>query len=540
MQDRVKGYYVDVKDRWTNLDKVQQMRLGLTALALVIALGVTIFISTRPRFVPLYTNLTFAEVSQVENALNAEGIRSRLINNGTGIEVPQDDAARAQLALAVANVPMGAGTFTFQDALDASGMTATSRVIQENFQRLRQSDLETTIALMDGINFARVILEIPRQDNYFLPSQEEARAAVTLNVSRPISQEQGMAIARLISRSVRDLDLTNIEIMDQNANVIFSGIEHGMGGGHGSQLDLEMLQRRDMEARVRAMLSPQFDEIAISSHLVFDRDQTVTRERFFELPGDLEDSDTGFVNQETLRTASTTGTQAGFEPGLAWNVAAMPTYPMGVAESGSARMSDRATTFLYDEREIVVEHGSGQLNTAGSSMALTAYRFWHIEQDYFEANGLIPAGLSWTQFQESLFPEPIEVSEGLAAHISAATGIQNVSITAYMVPVFHDSVIEPFALEQFLMFAILAILILLLAYGLIKKAQPDEITEVEPELSVEDLLVSTQMEEQLEAQEDVDFSSKESEIKRQIERFVTERPEAVAQLLRNWLNDEWE
>ena len=39
--------------------------------------------------------------------------------------------------------------------------------------------------------------------------------------------------------------------------------------------------------------------------------------------------------------------------------------------------------------------------------------------------------------------------------------------------------------------------------------------------------------------QDVDFDQR-SAILEQIERFVNERPESVAQLLRNWLNDEWE
>ena len=32
----------------------------------------------------------------------------------------------------------------------------------------------------------------------------------------------------------------------------------------------------------------------------------------------------------------------------------------------------------------------------------------------------------------------------------------------------------------------------------------------------------------------------QNEIKKQIEKFVTEKPESVAQLLRNWLQDDWE
>ena len=38
--------------------------------------------------------------------------------------------------------------------------------------------------------------------------------------------------------------------------------------------------------------------------------------------------------------------------------------------------------------------------------------------------------------------------------------------------------------------------------------------------------------------EDIELESK-SETRRMIEKFVDENPEAVASLLRNWLNEEW-
>ena len=34
--------------------------------------------------------------------------------------------------------------------------------------------------------------------------------------------------------------------------------------------------------------------------------------------------------------------------------------------------------------------------------------------------------------------------------------------------------------------------------------------------------------------------NEDSEIRKQIDKFVDEKPEAVASLLRNWLSEEWE
>ena len=62
--------------------------------------------------------------------------------------------------------------------------------------------------------------------------------------------------------------------------------------------------------------------------------------------------------------------------------------------------------------------------------------------------------------------------------------------------------------------------------------------ELEPELSVETLLQTTKENEE-ENLEDIGFKEK-SEARVLIEKFVEEKPEAVASLLRNWLNEDWE
>ena len=70
-----------------------------------------------------------------------------------------------------------------------------------------------------------------------------------------------------------------------------------------------------------------------------------------------------------------------------------------------------------------------------------------------------------------------------------------------------------------------------------RSARPLTVEEKEPELSVEEMLRTTK--EQQTPLEDIDLQEK-SEIRKAIEKFVDENPEAVALLLRNWLNEGWD
>ena len=81
-----------------------------------------------------------------------------------------------------------------------------------------------------------------------------------------------------------------------------------------------------------------------------------------------------------------------------------------------------------------------------------------------------------------------------------------------------------------LIIAILAVL----AFVVIRSMRSQREEDVEEELAVENLLQSTPDAEI----ENIDLDSK-SDARKLIEKCVDENPEAVANLLRNWLMEEW-
>jgi flagellar M-ring protein FliF len=156
-------------------------------------------------------------------------------------------------------------------------------------------------------------------------------------------------------------------------------------------------------------------------------------------------------------------------------------------------------------------------------------------------------GQSWDDYKASIAAQtPLTIDfTPIKDIIAKGTGLNsaNISVQGYEVPLFVDAAPKQVDLRQLFMFAALALLLLLLIATLFKGMPAAEVTEVEPELSVEELLETTRMEEARKAEaeklEEIELD-KEPESKKLIEKFVNERPEAAAQLLRNWLNDNWE
>ena len=123
--------------------------------------------------------------------------------------------------------------------------------------------------------------------------------------------------------------------------------------------------------------------------------------------------------------------------------------------------------------------------------------------------------------------------------VSNATGIKTnkITIIAYEVPLFYPKERSGIAVSNILQIILAVLIAALLIFVVAKGMRPAEVTELEPELSVEALLATTKENQTL---EDIELNEKTA-TRQRIEKFVEENPEAVAQLLRNWLNDDdWE
>ena len=122
--------------------------------------------------------------------------------------------------------------------------------------------------------------------------------------------------------------------------------------------------------------------------------------------------------------------------------------------------------------------------------------------------------------------------------VSKATGIPEENIEIITYDVYNYIPREEVARDWtfYLQILLAVILIAFLLFVVFRGMAPVEVTELEPELSVEQLLATTKENQSL---EDVEFSE-QSETRKMIEKFFEENPEAVAQLLRNWLNEDWD
>jgi len=549
MQDRIRELVGNLRERWKGLERQQQMRLGLGVLCLVMAIGVTLYFALRPEWYTLLSNRDLTTTSRARTVLNEAGIRNEVRQGGTALVVLARDEFAARSVLNDHPDVGGISFFDFQDYIDSVGFGVSEATRSDMAMMALQNRIAQAIREMAGITDATVLLDIPDTRSRIFGNAAPATASVFITHQGRIDYNSARSIAELVASAVSSLDVENVRVTNQHMDVLFSGDTDPLSSNTGSEFDVMLRHRNMIQTDVHRLISPHFDDVRVLTNVVVNTNR-VTRETREVIPSDAENN-TGVLVHETQNRESATSTgSAGAEPGLGTNNQMDNQYQMSAqaAQETSSTRQQHERTWEPTRIHTVEQESFGDFVPDESSVAVIGYRHTFFDQAYMEDNGLL-GEQSWVDFVEERRAEmPLNITatfeESLIPVIQAASGIpnDNVAFAAFEMFYFNDRIVTPFDWQLLVVFALLAILLAFLALSLFRRNQPQEILEVAPELSVEDLLVSTQLEEEEEALEplkDIDYSA-DSDIKKQIDKFVEDRPEAVAQLLRNWLNDSWE
>lgn len=187
-----------------------------------------------------------------------------------------------------------------------------------------------------------------------------------------------------------------------------------------------------------------------------------------------------------------------------------------------------------------IEHEIGAVKKDESSIAIVLTHYRVVKEETLESQGALD-NMTFDEYVDanSNVTEQ-QVPTDLSQLVAAATGIteNNIQIRVVEKPVFEAKEASSFGdnVTNYLMVILTVLIAGLLIFVIIKGTSPVEVTEMEPELSVEDLLATTQ--DNAQTLEEIELEDK-SDTRIMIEKFVDENPEAVALLLRNWINEDW-
>lgn len=152
--------------------------------------------------------------AQALTALRTSGIEADLDAQGR-LLVRHDDRDRAQGVLASQGVLPSDGSLMFSNLTEQMKWTNPREVNQQMFHMALQNELAQTISNFPSMRKASVFLDIPAPTGIGMASRRPtASVTVFTRSGLPVKQGEVDAVARLVSKSVSGLELSNISVID--------------------------------------------------------------------------------------------------------------------------------------------------------------------------------------------------------------------------------------------------------------------------------------------------------------------------------------
>lgn len=538
MLDRLKKIQTRIVEFWNRFNSKQKTLIVSIAAAVILTLVALIVLLNRTTYVDLVTFDNTADAASAKSVLDESGIAYKVSGNGLSFTVDEKTEAQARLALGENNIATNVNT-DVDWALDNSMSTTDS---ERNLKQkiLLQNQIGNDLELIEGVKQASVQITVPDSTNSILSSEKETTASVLLITTGDFDSASVEGVANYVATSLGNKTTNSVRIVDQSGALLFGG-DNDVNTAVGSAAQTVKITNQvteNLQDQVRGLFvnSGIYNDAEVKANLDIDLDSTTINDEHHYT--DDEEEDTGpLVEQYTYDAQNVDGTSG--IPGTDSNDDTVEDYEIMTNTSANSSASVVKNVFHDSVTSTVTEKAVGTVNTANSTIAVVLLKYAIYDEAQMKKSGELK-GTNFEAFQSEHSEQvALEVDEETYALVEKATGIspENIQIRAFEVPLFYPK--ETSAVDtvtNYLQFLLAILIVALLCFVVFKGMKPVEVTELEPELSVEALLATTKENQTL---EDIEFSDK-SATRQQIERFVDENPEEVALLLRNWLNDDWD
>ena len=534
MADKLKQIPQKLLDIWKSWSVKQRVLIIGSIVAFIAVVSIVAIVLTRPKYEVLVTCEDYTEMNSVTTLLTDNNHKYKI--NNMVVSVNSKELTACKMLLASQNIQSDG--YTFEDAMKRS-FTTTDSDSTKQYAHYLETKLEGDLKDMDGVKDASVTINMPEKTNSFYQAASDATVAVKLVTTKDINEDAAESMASLLAMAVGNDSTKSITIIDNKGNTLFNGAA-GNNSTSGVGMNSKLKYKSQIEATTSSSLLRNivsiglYDDAVITLNYELDWNtvNTIAKE-YTAQEGREEGLYSHSYEQESVGTNGASGT-----PGTTSNSGT--TYDITDGTTSTSTYTVKEYDYLPNELVTTTNTDPGAIVKNGSSIAVTLIKNVTYEETQAKKLGYLD-GKDWDTFKsENSEPVTLNVDNSWVDIISKGTGIDpaNISVVAYQKNSFQDKASSnilskaSFWVQIVLAAAILGILVLVI----IRSARPLTVEEKEPELSVEEMLASTR--ENQPSVDDIDLQEK-SETRKAIEKFVDENPEAVALLLRNWLNEDW-
>jgi len=532
MAERIRALLEKLKAWWDKFTPRQKTLIVCAVAGVIVGLTILITAITAPKYTTLIVCDNTKQASEIKDLLDSNSMTYQISDDGLKIDILQEQLSSATLLLGANNYP----TYGYDiENVFSGGFSTTESDKEKKYKIYLENQLEMDLTANESVDAASVTLNIPDNDGTLIANQQESYASVMLTLNQDMDADTAAALARFVATSLGNTSTENIVIMDSVGRMLFSGEDDASTSGSASnrltyKQNYENLVKEQIKnALVQAKI---YDNVQVVPNL--DLDWSIMKRTQHDYTP-AEGGTQGVLSHEDSYESQNAGGNGGV-PGTDAN--GENTYVMEDNAYSNSSVTEESKDYLPNETITDTENPGGVIKYDTSSIGITAIHYVVYNEEELEASGELD-GVTFDEFKTAHSERvKTEVDPEVVNVVARATGIPdgNIRIVAYDEPVFVDKEAKAVKAADVLQIILIVLILALLAFVVIRsmrgEKQPEE---PEEELSLDTLLQSTQEAQEL---EDIEGEQKSDE-RLLIERFVDENPEAVANLLRNWLQEEW-
>ncbi|SFM29768.1 flagellar basal-body MS-ring/collar protein FliF [Salibacterium qingdaonense] len=307
MKEKLLQFRQKTTEYWRSRSGVQKILLIGSIVLLILIIFLAVFFTTRTNFAPLYSELTQEETGQITENLDSRGIAYELSNNGSTIRVPQEQVDSLKVDLAAEGLP-DSGSIDYSFIEDQMGFGMTDNEFNTMERAAIQTELGALMENIDGVEAADVMINMPKESTWVAEEGGNASASVVVDTggTTDLEQSQVRALHHLVSKSVPELTVDNIVIMNQMFEQ-FTYEDSGSGSTMSAYEEQRSIQEdieKDIQSRLQQMLGRMMGLNKVAVSVTTDLDFTQeTREEALVEPVDEENMEGIAVSAERIEEA---------------------------------------------------------------------------------------------------------------------------------------------------------------------------------------------------------------------------------------------
>ena len=534
MADRLKEIPAKLLAWWNKYTSKQKTIIISIVAGVVLALAILVTVLTRPQYELLVTCESTRESSAIIELLEgaSPAIDYVYSEDGYQIKVEKSQIGQANVLLGANNIPTARMAIT---DVTQGGLSTTESDKLKLYIAYQEEMLESDLESIENVISAKVDLHIPEDDGTMIAQSEDASAAIMLELKDALTNDQAANIAQFVKTSLGNEKIQTITIIDNEGNLLFSGDDtSSITGAANSQFTVKQQTEAVLQSNIKKVLlgTNEYNLVEVSSNLELDFSSVEETEHLFYAP---DGQTQGVLSHEDIYEAESTGGISGV-PGTDSNNEDNTDYVIQDYQNSSSTTSEISRDYLPNEKVTLTKIPAGLVKYSNSSISVAAIKYKVLKEEDAKNQGLLD-GITWDEYKAmNQERTKLEVDEDLVDLVAKASGIstENISFVAYEEPMYIDAESLPITGTDILQIVLIVLILGLLAFVIFRSMRSEKVTEEEEEVSVESLLQSTPEA----VLEELEVETK-SETRKLIEKFVDENPEAAANLLRNWLNEDW-